>query len=201
MEIIQLWSVNFVYQVCKLWACPKFGQYLYLSVFILTCPTCRFWEIQALAHCTRNYIFCILLEAKNACFMKKIFFQILLIFVYLFCPENSTINSGKTFITQELFMVETCPILSLNDIFNAFRLVHNITSSFNELILACCVRRRNINSKKKVIETVFIIMIYKILKNCKYIVRHKHNVIISPLFGSGQFDKYSYAITNECLAG
>ena len=65
------------------------------------------------------------LEAKN-----------LLIFVYLFCPKNGSIDFTKAFITQEWLVVESCPTPRWIAFLMLYRLVYNIRSHFNELILA-----------------------------------------------------------------
>ena len=62
----------------------------------------------------------------------------LLIFVYLFCPKNGTIDFTKTFITQEWLVVENYPIPRWITFLMLYLLVQNVRSHFNELILAWC---------------------------------------------------------------
>ena len=57
--------------------------------------------------------------------------QNLIIFVYLFCSNNNTIDFRKTFITQEWSVVENSPTPCW--IAMLYRLVYNICSHFNEL--------------------------------------------------------------------
>ena len=59
----------------------------------------------------------------------------LLIFVHLSCPKNSSINFTKAFISQEWLVVESCPTLRWIVFLMLYRLVYNIRSHFNELIL------------------------------------------------------------------
>ena len=75
------------------------------------------------------------MEARNLVLWQKID-QNLLIFVYLFCPNNSTIDCTKSFLTQEWLIVESCSIPRWIRFSMLYRLVYNICSHFIELILA-----------------------------------------------------------------
>ena len=86
-------------------------------------------------HFTQNRIFCTFWRLKILVLWRKIA-QNLLIFVYLFCPKNSTTDFTKTFITQEWLVVESCPTPRWIAFLMLYRLVYNIRSHFNELILA-----------------------------------------------------------------
>ena len=77
-------------------------------------------------------------EAKNFCFGTKYCSKSSYICVYI-CPKNSTINSRKRFITQRWLVVESCTTARWIAFWMLYRLVHNIISHFNELILACSV--------------------------------------------------------------
>ena len=80
---------------------------IYILVFLVNPESVlrlAFVKYMLYSHCTQDCIFLYFLEAKNPCFVQN-----LLIFVYLFCPKNSTIDFRKTFMTQEWLVVETCP--------------------------------------------------------------------------------------------
>ena len=64
------------------------------------------------------------------------FFHNLLIFAYLFCSKNKTIDSGKTSITLAWLVVESCPTPRWITFLMLYRLMYNIRSYFNDLILA-----------------------------------------------------------------
>ena len=51
-----------------------------------------------------NAFFLVILETGNSCFVQN-----LLIFVYLFCPENRTAGSRKTSLTRCRVVVQSCP--------------------------------------------------------------------------------------------
>ena len=87
------------------------------------------------SHFTQNCIFCTFWRLKILVLWQKIV-QNLLIFVYLFCPKNSTTDFTKTFITQEWLVVESCPTHCWIAFLMLYRLVFNIHSHFNEPILA-----------------------------------------------------------------
>ena len=86
------------------------------------------------SHFTQNCIFCTFWRLKILVLWQKIV-QNLLIFVYLFCSKNSTIDSRKTAITQEWLVVESCPPSRWIAFLILYRLVYNISSHFNELTL------------------------------------------------------------------
>ena len=86
------------------------------------------------SHFTQKCILLYFLEAKILILWRKIF-ENLLIFVYLFCPKNRAIDFTKTFINQEWLVVESCPTPCWIAFLMLYRLVFNIRSHFNELIL------------------------------------------------------------------
>ena len=115
LEMLQFWCVNYIWQVCKLqiylgyiW---KFGQYLYLSVLS------KQWKFPNFSFCLSICCIAILLKSVFLCTFWRLkvivlgrkIVQNLLIFVYLFCPKNRTIDLTKSFITQEWLVVESCP--------------------------------------------------------------------------------------------
>ena len=94
----------------------------------------NFYTLTAIWHCTRNYILCTFWRLKTLVLLLKIV-QNILIFVHLFFPNNSAIDPRKTSITQERLVVESCPTPCWITFLMLYRLVHNILSYFNELIL------------------------------------------------------------------
>ena len=64
------------------------------------------------------------------------FLWYLLVFVYFFYPKNSTSDSRKTFITQKWLVAESYPTTPWIAFLMLYRLVYNVSSYFNELILA-----------------------------------------------------------------
>ena len=127
------WSVIYICQVCKY--CQ--GN-IYIWVFLVNSETVlllAFVKYMLYSHCTENCIFCTFWRLQTLVLWRKIV-QILLIFVYLFCSKNSTIDSRKTPITQERLVVESCMTPRWIAFLMFYRLVYNIHSYFNELILA-----------------------------------------------------------------
>ena len=86
------------------------------------------------SHFTQNCIFCTFWRLKILVLWRKIV-QNLLIFGYLFCPKDSTTHFTKAFINQESLVVESCPTPRWIAFLMLYRLVYNIRSHFNELIL------------------------------------------------------------------
>ena len=139
----QFWSVNYICQVCKLhFYCGyvwNFVQYLYLSAYSKQWkwPKFSFCTCYMLySHFTQNCIFLYFLEAKNPCFVTKNCSKFSYICVIYFVQKNSTIDFTKTFITQEWLVVESWPTLRWIAFLMLCLLVYNISSHFNELILA-----------------------------------------------------------------
>ena len=87
------------------------------------------------SHCTENSIFCRFWRLNTLVLWRKIV-QNLLIFMYLFCPKNNTIDSRNTSITQERLVVESCPTTRWIAFLMLYQLVYNTRSDFNELIFA-----------------------------------------------------------------
>ena len=85
-------------------------------IFLKSLFLCTFWRLKVLV-----------LWRKTV--------QNLLIFVYLFCPKNSTTELTKTFITQEWLVAESCPTPCWIAFLMLYRLVYNIHSCFIEWIL------------------------------------------------------------------
>ena len=84
------------------------------------------------SHFTQN---CILyfLEAKNPYFETKNCWKSSYICVFILSKKRR--NFTKTFITQEWLVVESCPTPRWIAFLMLYRLVYNIRSHFNELIL------------------------------------------------------------------
>ena len=80
------------------------------------------------SHFTQDCIFCTFWRLKILVLWQKIV-QNLLIFVYLFCPKNSTTDFTKTFIGMVGRIKLRDP--SLNCIFNALSIGVQYTLSFN----------------------------------------------------------------------
>ena len=97
------------------------------------------------SHFTQNCILLYFLEEKILVLWRKIV-ENSLIFVYLFCPKNSSIDFTKTFITQEWLVAESCPTPHWIAFLMLYRLVYNIRSHFNELILAWSVTQVKMHS-------------------------------------------------------
>ena len=76
------------------------------------------------------------LEAKNPCFEMKNCSKSSYMCVFISPKKNSTIDFTKTFITKEWLVVESCPTPCWIALLMLYRLVYNIRSHFNELILA-----------------------------------------------------------------
>ena len=142
LEILQFWSENYTFQVCKLYFClghvQNFGHYLYLSVFSkqYKCPKFSFVKYVLYSHCTENCIFFGTFWRLKTLVLWRKFFHNLLIFAYLFCSKNKTIDSGKTSITLAWLVVESCPTPRWITFLMLYRLMYNIRSYFNDLILA-----------------------------------------------------------------
>ena len=69
-------------------------------------------------------------------FWDEKLFKIFLYVCIHFAQKNSTIDFTKTFITKEWLVVESCPTPCWIALLMLYRLVYNIRSHFNELILA-----------------------------------------------------------------
>ena len=104
------------------------------------------------SHFTQNCILLYFLEEKIFVLWRKIV-ENPLIFVYLFCPKNSAIDFTKTFITQEWLVAESCPTPHWIGFLMLYRLVYNIRSHFNELILAWSASHKS----KCIADLIFII--------------------------------------------
>ena len=87
------------------------------------------------SHFTQNCIFLYFLEAKNPCFMTKNCSKSSYICVFILSKKQHN-WLYKSFITQEWLVVESCPTHRWIPFLMLYRLVYNIRSHFNELILA-----------------------------------------------------------------
>ena len=87
------------------------------------------------SHFIKNCILLYFLEAKNLYLWWKTVENVL-IFVYLLCRKNGSIDFTTTFITQEWLVVESCPTPRWIAVLMLYWLMYNIRSYFNELILA-----------------------------------------------------------------
>ena len=96
-----------------------------VSYFLLLLNIC------CIASLLKTVIFCTFWRLKTLVLWRKIV-RNLLIFVYLFCPENSTIDSRKTSITQEWLLVEICPTLHWIAFLMLYWLVTDMWFYFNE---------------------------------------------------------------------
>ena len=117
---------------------------IYIWVFLVNSESVLLLALVKYMLCsyfTQHCIFFYFLEAKNSCFMTKN----VLIFMYLFCQKINAIDFIKTFITQEWFVEESCPIPCWIAFLMLHRLVYNIRSHFNELILAWSAYIKNIS--------------------------------------------------------
>ena len=88
------------------------------------------------SHCTENCIFFGTFWRLKTLVLWRKFFHNLLIFAYLFCSKNNTIDSRKTSITVAWLVVESCPTPRWITFLMLYRLMYNIRSCFNDLILA-----------------------------------------------------------------
>ena len=130
-----------MYHVCGLYF--HFGhvqnslQYFYLSILVNSESVLllAFVKYMLYSQFIENCIFCTFWRLKTLVLWRKTV-QNLLIFVYLFCWKNSTVDSRKTSINQERLVVESCPTPRWIPFLMLYRLVYNIRSNFNELILA-----------------------------------------------------------------
>ena len=68
-------------------------------------------------------------------FCDKILFKTFLYLFIYFAQKDGTYDSRKTSITQEWLFVESCPTLHWIAFLMVYRLVYNIRSHFNKLIL------------------------------------------------------------------
>ena len=100
------------------------------SVLLLALVKYILWS-----HFTKNCMFCTFWRLKILVLWRKIV-ENLLIFMDLLCPKNNTIDFTKTFITRKCFVVESCPTPRWNAFLMLYRLVYDICSYFNDLILA-----------------------------------------------------------------
>ena len=119
LEMIQFWTVNYAYQVCKLYFyfrhVPNFVQ-------------CLLWVFSV------NIESVLLLASVKFTLYRKIFcrkvVQNLLIFVYLFCLKYTSTDSGKNSITQEWLALESCPIPRWIAFLMLYRLAYKNTPLF-----------------------------------------------------------------------
>ena len=112
--------------------------YIYIWVFLVNIESVLLLALvkyMLCSHFTQNCILLYFLEEKILVLWRKIV-ENSLIFVYLFCPKNSAIDFTKTFITQEWLVAGSCPTPHWIAFLMLYRLVYNIRSHFNELILA-----------------------------------------------------------------
>ena len=89
------------------------------------------------SHLLKTVFFCTCWRIKIPILWQKIV-ENLLTFLYLFCPKNGAIDFRKAFITQEWLFLESCTTLLWIAFLMLYRLVPNIRSRFNKLILGWC---------------------------------------------------------------
>ena len=82
----------------------------------------------------------------NHFFWQKKFQNI--IFLFSFSPKNSKTGSRKTSITQELLAVESCPTPSWVTFLIFCRLVYDVYSHLNDLILARSTSFQPLNGQR-----------------------------------------------------
>ena len=130
--MLQFWSVNYIYQICKLHIyfghVRNFGQYLYLSVLSKQrkFPNFSFClNICCIAILLKSVFLCTFWRLKMLVLWQKIVENVV-IFVYLFCRKNHAMDFTKTFITQEWLVVESCPTIRWIVFSIFYRLVYTI---------------------------------------------------------------------------
>ena len=110
LEMLQFWSKRYICQVWKLYLyfghVRNVGQYLYLSVFSKQRKCATLCCIDILV---KTVFFCTVWRLKTLILWRKLV-QNFLIFVSLFCPNNSTTGSIKSSITLKRLIVENWPI-------------------------------------------------------------------------------------------
>ena len=137
--MLQLWSLNYICQVCKLFF--YFGHVrildnIYIWVILVNSKSVLLLAfVKYMLYMFHFTSFGTFWRLKILVLLWKIV-QNLLIFVYLFWPKNSTIAFTKTFLTQEWWVVESYPTPCWIAFLMFYRLVYNIRSHFNEPILA-----------------------------------------------------------------
>ena len=112
---------------------------IYIWMFLVNIESVLFLALvkyMLCSHFTQNCILLYFLEAKNPYILWQKIVENLLIFLYLFCQKNGATDFTKTFITQEWMVVESCPTPRWIAFLMLYRLMYNIRSHFNELILA-----------------------------------------------------------------
>ena len=88
------------------------------------------------SHFTQNCILLYFLEAINPYFVTNIFLNFFLYLCIYFVQKAAQLIS-QNLLTQEWLVVESCPTPRWIAFLMLYRLVYNIRSRFNELILVC----------------------------------------------------------------
>ena len=81
-------------------------------------------------------VFCCTFWRQKILILWRKIVENLSIFAYLFCPKNGAIDFKKPVITYERLVVENCPTPRSIAFLVLYRLLYNISSHFNALILA-----------------------------------------------------------------
>ena len=136
---------------------------IYIWVFSINSENVRFLALVlcCLSMLLKTVFFVLFWRLKILVLWRKIV-ENLLIFVYLFCPKNGAIDFTKTFITQERLVVGICPTPRWIAMLMFYRLVYNICSHFNELILA---RSASFNDNDKSNQKMKIVIKITVAKN------------------------------------
>ena len=134
--MIKFWSVNYICQSVNYTFILDMSEILdniYISVFSINSESALLLTLikyMLCSHFTQNCIFCTFWRLKIVV-LWRIIVEILLIFVYLFCPKNGAMDFTKSFITQEWLVVESCPTPRWITFLMLCRLVCNLRSHFN----------------------------------------------------------------------
>ena len=130
------WSGNDTVLVCKLYV-NSVNKYFYFGEFdnisidrFLLVAVVKYILSQIYSHCIQNCTFWYFMEIVETFVFWRKYFQSLLIFMFFFIPKP------VISITQEWLVVESCVTPQWITFLMFYRLVYNIHSHLNELILA-----------------------------------------------------------------
>ena len=109
---------------------------IYVWVFLINIESVLLFALvkyMLCSHFTQNCILLYSLEAKNPYLVTKNCWKSSYICVFILSKKRRMVHN---FITQEWLVVESCPTPRWIAFLMLYRLVYNINSHFNELILA-----------------------------------------------------------------
>ena len=115
-----------------------------------------FCQIRFIAIFLKTVFFCTFPRLKIIVLWRKIV-QNLLIFVYLFCPKNSTTDFTKIFITQEWLVVESWPTSRWIAFLTLYRLVYWSSFQWTNFGLKCLFLLFTIHRLQQLPKVIFII--------------------------------------------